>query len=75
MRPADNLWPKAATGVLRRGGLRAVLPLIRTARPRQWLKNLLVLAAPAAAGVLFHPSTAVAALVAFASFTLAAAAT
>jgi decaprenyl-phosphate phosphoribosyltransferase len=34
------------------GGL--VEDLIRTARPRQWLKNLLVLAAPAAAGVLGH---------------------
>lgn len=49
--------------------------LLRTARPRQWLKNLLVLAAPASAGalgradVLFHTS------VAFVVFTLAASGT
>jgi decaprenyl-phosphate phosphoribosyltransferase len=28
--------------------------LVRVARPRQWIKNLLVLVAPGAAGVLFH---------------------
>ncbi|MDX3128160.1 decaprenyl-phosphate phosphoribosyltransferase, partial [Streptomyces scabiei] len=31
------------------------LGLLRTARPRQWIKNLLVVAAPAAAGELFTP--------------------
>ena len=29
--------------------------LLRTARPKQWAKNVLVLAAPGAAGVLTHP--------------------
>jgi decaprenyl-phosphate phosphoribosyltransferase len=31
--------------------------LARTARPKQWLKNLLVFAAPGAAGVAFAPAT------------------
>ncbi|MYR44758.1 decaprenyl-phosphate phosphoribosyltransferase, partial [Streptomyces sp. SID5910] len=35
----------------RRGGLAG--GLLRTARPRQWIKNVLVVAAPAAAGELF----------------------
>jgi decaprenyl-phosphate phosphoribosyltransferase len=48
---------------------------LQTARPRQWIKNLLVFAAPAAAGVLDTPRTAVAAMLAFVAFTLAAVAT
>ncbi|MFF9895625.1 decaprenyl-phosphate phosphoribosyltransferase [Streptomyces longispororuber] len=31
------------------------LGLLKTARPRQWIKNVLVIAAPAAAGELFSP--------------------
>jgi decaprenyl-phosphate phosphoribosyltransferase len=52
----------------------ALLPaaLLRTARPRQWLKNVLVFAAPAAAGTILAPATAATAGVAFAAFTLAA---
>jgi decaprenyl-phosphate phosphoribosyltransferase len=49
--------------------------LLRTARPRQWIKNLLVLAAPAGAGALLVPSVGVATALAFAAFTLAAAGT
>lgn len=49
--------------------------LLVTARPRQWLKNVLVLAAPSAAGVMLIPSTAAAALWAGIAFTLAAAST
>src|SRR5688572_4408940 len=30
-------------------------PLLRTARPKQWLKNVLVFAGPGAAGVLDEP--------------------
>ena len=40
------------------GGLAAVLALARAVRPRQWVKNLLVLAAPAAAGTLPRPAVA-----------------
>ncbi|MGP4098924.1 decaprenyl-phosphate phosphoribosyltransferase [Nonomuraea sp. KM90] len=49
-----------------------VLALLKAARPRQWLKNLLVLAAPMAAGVLGEPRSLLAALLVFAAFCLAA---
>ncbi|HEY2301715.1 MAG TPA: decaprenyl-phosphate phosphoribosyltransferase [Acidimicrobiales bacterium] len=50
---ADVGWSEpAGTGPPQ--GWRATLPggLLRTARPKQWMKNVLVFAAPAAAGVL-----------------------
>lgn len=46
--------------------------LIRAARPRQWVKNVLVLAAPIAAGVIAQPDVLAACAVAFGSFSLAA---
>ena len=49
--------------------------LIRTARPKQWIKNVLVVAAPAAAGVLGHRSVLFDTLVAFVAFSLAASGT
>jgi len=49
--------------------------LVRTARPRQWVKNVLVFAAPGAAGVLFHAGTAARAMAAFALFSMAASGT
>jgi decaprenyl-phosphate phosphoribosyltransferase len=49
--------------------------LIRLARPKQWAKNVLVFAAPAAAGVLDNRGPAIDSLVAFTSFCLAAAGT
>ncbi|HEX5588530.1 MAG TPA: decaprenyl-phosphate phosphoribosyltransferase, partial [Acidimicrobiia bacterium] len=52
--------------------LRAV---VLTARPKQWTKNLLVFAAPAAAGVLDEREALVQTLVAFVAFCLAASAT
>jgi decaprenyl-phosphate phosphoribosyltransferase len=59
--------PPAPKGGLLRG-------LLRTARPKQWVKNVLVVAAPAAAGQLFtaHALTQVALVFAF--FTACAAA-
>lgn len=51
-----------------------VAPLVRAARPRQWTKNLLVLAAPLAAGVIDDPEVLGRVLLAFLAFTLAAAA-
>lgn len=50
--------------------------LVRLARPKQWVKNLLVFAAPGAAGVLFEDASAtVDATLAFVVFCLAASGT
>jgi decaprenyl-phosphate phosphoribosyltransferase len=48
--------------------------LVRTMRPRQWVKNVLVLAAPFAAGELFTGRSALDLAVAFVAFSLAASA-
>ncbi|MEU6801778.1 decaprenyl-phosphate phosphoribosyltransferase [Streptomyces neyagawaensis] len=48
--------------------------LLRTARPRQWIKNLLVVAAPAAAGELFTPRALTRLPLVFVLFTACAAA-
>ena len=47
---------------------------MRTARPRQWIKNLLVFAAPIAAGLVLVPAHLVPALWAFLAFCLSASA-
>ncbi|MGH9041893.1 MAG: decaprenyl-phosphate phosphoribosyltransferase [Acidimicrobiia bacterium] len=44
--------------------------LIRTARPKQWIKNMLVFAAPGAAGVGFEPATLGPVLATFAAWCL-----
>jgi len=49
--------------------------VVRTLRPRQWLKNLLVFGAPAAAGQLTHRLPLLDSLAAFAVFCLAASGT
>jgi decaprenyl-phosphate phosphoribosyltransferase len=49
--------------------------LVKTARPKQWVKNVLVFAAPAAAGVLDDPAQLGRTLVAFAALSLAASGT
>ncbi|MFI8926404.1 decaprenyl-phosphate phosphoribosyltransferase [Streptomyces sp. NPDC053474] len=54
------------------GGL--PLGLLKTARPRQWIKNVLVIAAPAAAGELFSRHALGQLALVFALFTAAAAA-
>ena len=60
--------PPAASASLPRG-------LVRLARPRQWIKNLLVFVAPAAAGVLLHRSVFWHGVGAFGVFCLAASGT
>ncbi len=45
--------------------------LLKTARPKQWIKNILVFAAPAAAGVVFEPHSIRAGLLAFVAFVFA----
>jgi decaprenyl-phosphate phosphoribosyltransferase len=57
----------------RRAGERVVLrALLRASRPKQWLKNVLVFAAPGAAGVLDDGNNLLLTLVAFVSFCFAA---
>jgi decaprenyl-phosphate phosphoribosyltransferase len=60
--------PPPGTGSLPKG-------LVRLARPKQWVKNLLVFVAPAAAGVLFHHSVFWHGVGAFGVFCLAASGT
>ena len=45
--------------------------LLRACRPRQWVKNILVLAAPTAGGIAFHPQAIVQMTVAFIAFCVA----
>jgi decaprenyl-phosphate phosphoribosyltransferase len=49
--------------------------LVQSARPKQWLKNLLVLAAPGAAGILDDPTALLHTAEAFVAFCLASSAT
>lgn len=49
--------------------------IVRTARPKQWLKNVLVFAAPGAAGVLDDPRELGVTVVAFVAFCLASSGT
>ncbi len=71
--PALASAPPALSGGRRRRGI--ATGLVRTARPRQWLKNVLVLAAPGAAGVLTHLHSLLVALAAFGIFCLTASGT
>ncbi|MFE0728523.1 decaprenyl-phosphate phosphoribosyltransferase [Streptomyces antibioticus] len=63
----DGGGPPRRTGSLLGG-------LLRTARPKQWVKNILVVAAPAAAGRLFSWPAATELALVFALFTACAAA-
>ncbi|MEC3895000.1 decaprenyl-phosphate phosphoribosyltransferase [Nocardiopsis alba] len=58
-----------------RRGLVLALALLRACRPRQWLKNLLVFAAPATAGALADPRAVLLCLATFGLFCLASAGT
>jgi decaprenyl-phosphate phosphoribosyltransferase len=73
-RPAVDGTPEHAPGT-KASPSAQVAGLLRAARPRQWLKNVLVLAAPAAAGVLTRPSVALGVGLAFLAFCLVASGT
>lgn len=55
--------------------MNAAVALFQATRPRQWIKNALVLAAPLAAGRILEPEVAIPTLIALVSFILASAAT
>lgn len=76
----DDLEPDVSTPTLSpppgrvRQGSRLPAPLALV-RPRQWVKNLLVFAAPLAAGALLRPDIFAASVLAFVAFTMAASGT
>ncbi len=81
-RVEETQQPRFAAGSVLRTHLHAPLtrklsapPLLRACRPRQWSKNVLVLAAPCAAGVIAQPQVAVEVLAAFVVFCLLSSAT
>jgi len=68
--PASAALPERAPGL--RGSF--AWGLVRALRPRQWVKNLLVFAAPLAAGAVFEPDVLRPSLVAFVLFCVASSA-
>lgn len=66
---ADDGAAPALSGLSLAGGL------VRTSRPRQWVKNVIVAAAPGAAGILTDVEVVASTLVAFAAFCLASSGT
>lgn len=69
----STIAPQARTARRGPGGVRASgVGLVRAARPRQWVKNVLVLAAPLVAGRLTDPGVWPALAAVFAAFCLAA---
>ncbi|QJY45630.1 decaprenyl-phosphate phosphoribosyltransferase [Pseudonocardia broussonetiae] len=63
--PATDVAPQRTPAAVARG-------VLKTMRPRQWVKNVLVLAAPFAAGDLLRPGIGLQLAVAFVAFSLAA---
>ena len=54
-----------------RPSTQAARTLLRACRPRQWVKNVLVLAAPIAGGIAFHPRAVIEMIVAVLAFCVA----
>jgi decaprenyl-phosphate phosphoribosyltransferase len=68
--PQPRVWRSPARSLLRSAGV-----LLRACRPRQWSKNLLVLAAPLAAGAIGWPGVAGRVIGAFVSLCMIASGT
>ncbi len=66
--------PPATQGRRSPGPRASATGIVRTMRPRQWVKNVLVTAAPLAAGRLFERGVLLDTVIAFAAFCLAASA-
>lgn len=73
--PGDRSTETGRAGRGFRHALAIPLALWRACRPRQWLKNLLVFAAPTTAGVLFDASVLLTCLAVFVLFCVAASGT
>src|SRR5688500_17939907 len=71
----DEVAPDVESSREQRGAGGLLGGLVRLARPHQWIKNVLVLAAPAAAGVLDQGEPLAETAVAFGAFCLAASGT
>ena len=73
-RPAENDSGAvhAGTPAPKRTPVTVARGVLKTMRPKQWVKNVLVLAAPFAGGVLFSGGMALELVVAFVAFSLAA---
>lgn len=69
----DDAYAIPAVAARRAPARDVALGVLRAARPRQWLKNVLLLGAPAAAGVLTEPDALGRLAVAFVAFSAAAA--
>lgn len=70
--PAEAAEPAPATSKPATGPLRAAAGVLKTARPRQWVKNVLVFAAPFTAGQIGNGGVLLDALIAFVAFSLVA---
>lgn len=64
-----------STASTSKGSSSKILGFVKEARPRQWAKNVLVAAAPGAAGVLTHRTALIDTIIAFVAFCLAASGT
>ncbi|MGH9208525.1 MAG: decaprenyl-phosphate phosphoribosyltransferase [Acidimicrobiales bacterium] len=73
--PVPEPTPAVASAPLKPRRRNLPRAILRTARPQQWVKNLLVVAAPGAAGMLGNPLVLRQTIVAVAAFCLAASGT
>lgn len=64
--------PTPTTAADRKGPVGTALGVLKTARPRQWVKNVLVFAAPFTDGQISNGSVLIKALIAFVAFSLVA---